>query len=428
MAISPEFAKRFEFDWEILDVILGSQSAIDSGKRLTLRSSEEISRFMDCYGYDIENPIEKAELFGNFQEALNFIRRYFLYPDNPEGLRIEVPRKIAELNDIPQLLAFASVPLSSPGQAQVALWSCALMKVMHTIAHMDKDLRTNYYTDIQTQILDRFYRFIHTDENDQLYLGKDARDPDRVDLVLFESKPKKSRDSVLLKLLHKSENVAEDIFDRVGIRFVTKMKFDALRVVKYMKERNALMPANIKPSRTRNSLIDQVAFEAELSKLLKFADTGEIAPLEVQKRITEFCESDQAAPESERKAQLEAQTSANPHSSSHYRAIQFTCRQLIKIKNPLYDDLKVLKAALKKTSLSEEITKINDRIDLANLQKEIRFFYPFEVQILDERSHRENLAGRSSHANYKKSQVQTAMKRVMGELARFSEGEPSASH
>ena len=279
MGLSADFAKRYEFDWEVLDVIIGGRSAIDSGKSLGLRSTEEALRFMDCYGYDLENPISKAELFGNFQEALNFIRQFFLAPENPEGLKLEIPRKIQELNDIGQLLVLAGAGGGgSPNGSLTALWACAIIKVMHTIAHMDKDLRTNYFADIQQQILDRFYKHVHRDENGQMYLGRDIRDPDRIELVQYDSKARKGRDSVLLKLLHKPENVAEELFDRVGIRFVTKNRFDAIRVVKYLKDRYVIMPANIKPSRSRNTLLDTTSFKVEAAQLLKKASDGTSPP------------------------------------------------------------------------------------------------------------------------------------------------------
>jgi uncharacterized protein (TIGR04562 family) len=281
---------------------------------------------------------------------------------------------------------------------------------MHTIAHMDKDLRSNYFTDIQKQILDRFYKFISTDEKGQLFLGRDARDPERVDLLSFESKPKKGRDSVILKLLHKPENVAEDIFDRVGIRFVTKTRFDAIRIVKYLKDRYVIMAANIKPSRSRNTLVDTKNFTEAIERLMREVDTGKITPGDLHEKLIEYCE----------RTESEGGERDNPHTSKDYRALQFTGRQLIKIKNPLYDDLKAIKGAMKGTTLPDEIARIAERLDLRNIQKEIRFFYPFEVQIFDEKSNQDNLAGRSSHTNYKKSQIQMAMRRVMGELMRFS--------
>lgn len=394
---------EFLFDWGILNVLVGGQSAIDTEESLNIRSYDEAVKFLECYGFEIENPIERAELFGNFQEAMSFIRRYFLQPQNPEGIKAEIPRKLAELTDPAQVLVMASQGPQGSGAStsHLHLWACAVLKVMHTISHMDKDLRSHYFTDIQKQILDRVYRNIQNDEG-TLYLGKDTKDPERIELVEFETKPKKSRDSVLLKLLHKPENVAEDIFDRVGIRFITKNKFDAIRVIKFLKDRYVIMPANAKPSRSRNTLFQLDAFKKDLLKLNEQSKNKGWSYEELYSKLVAACEA----------ANVQ-QDRDNPHSGKDYSSIQFTCRQLIKIRNPVFEDIKQLKNIVKQSNIPESPTKIIEQLDLRSIQREIRFFYPFEVQVADEKSHQKNLEGSSAHSAYKKSQIQTAMKRVL---------------
>ena len=274
---------------------------------------------------------------------------------------------------------------------------------MHTISHIDKDLRTPYFPDIQKQIFDRFYKLVHRDSEGHLYLGERDDDPLRVDLTAFETKPKKSRDSIILKLLHKPENVAEDIFDRVGIRLVTPTPLGALRVIKYLKDKMVIIPSNIKPSRSRNTLLEIESFRTVLTEALKSIE-------------------DRNTNEKQLAAQLEAaalnphSSSNNPHSSQFYRAIQFTCRQLIKLKNPMHDVFRDLRTVAKEPAPQTELLKILDRIDPKSIQKEVRFFYPYEVQIVDQKSAEENEKGRSAHSEYKRAQVITAMKRVMGGL------------
>jgi uncharacterized protein (TIGR04562 family) len=370
---------------------------------------EEVERFISGYGFNLENPIEKAEATGNFQEALSFIRKYFLQPENPEGLSLEVPRRIAEISDVRELFLFAS--LRYPGQmndaAGLALqnWACALLKIMHTIAHIDQDLRSSYFADIQKQILDRYYKLIHRDENERLYMADRADDPMRVDLVEFESKPKKSRDSILLKLLHKPENVAEDIFDRVGLRFVTHTRIDCLRLVKFLKEKTLVMPPNIKPSRSRNTLVDLDKLRQIWGDIRDQVQKGQMNEKELVSRL------DLAG------FGLESEDGKNIHSSKFYKAIQFTARQLIKLKSSIYSDLRDLKSQARKSELPEDVSKLIERIDLKYAQKEIRFFYPYEVQVLDRASFEENEKGRSAHSEYKRAQLQTALRRVMGPLA-----------
>src|ERR1700751_5679011 len=168
---------KYEFTWEVLDVIISGRSSIDSPTGFQIQNADEADRFLESYGYDSSDPIQAAEIMGNYHEALNFVRKYFLQPENPQGLRLEIPRKILELTNVRDLLLMASG--KSPGQntdttgQTLKHWACSLLKIMHTIAHIDKDLRAPHFADIQKQIFDRFYKFIHRDGDSNLYLGDD---------------------------------------------------------------------------------------------------------------------------------------------------------------------------------------------------------------------------------------------------------------
>ena len=400
--------RPIEFKWEALDVIIRGKSSIDASHGFSIHTQQDADAFLKSYGFDFANPIEQAECFGHFHEALNFIRKCFLFPDNSAGLKIEIPRKILELTDVKDLFlmsSFAYPTQNKDGQGTyLRNWACSLLKVMHTIAHIDQDLRSNYFAEIQKQILDRFYRQIQRDENGVMYLGSGADDGDKVNLIAFETKPKKSRDSILLKLLHKPENVAEDIFDRVGIRFVTPKPLDSLLVIQYLTQKMIVMPPNNKPSRSRNTLIDLDYFRNEAEILSQSLEEKRINYDEYLLMLNQVASPPSVDPN-------------NPHSSEFYRSIQFTCRQLIKLKNPLFDDIKELKQQFKSKNLTEDTAKIVERIDMKFVQKELKFFYPYEVQVVDIKNHEENEKGRSAHSEYKKLQIQTAMKRVMGSLA-----------
>ena len=405
--------KKYDFRWDSLDIVVGGKSSIDSAHGFSLGSIDDAERFLKSYGFDMDNKIEGAEVFGHFHEAVNFIRKYFLQPENPDGLKLDIPRKIVELTNVRELFLMAS--LNNTGQSsdtqgyQLKNWACSILKVMHTIAHIDQDLRTSYFTDIQKQIFDRFYKVIQRDDNGTLYMGMSSDDLFRIDLVGFETKPKKSRDSTLLKLLHKPENVAEDIFDRVGIRFVTQTTLGALQVVKFLKDQMIVVPPNIKPSRSRNTLVDLDYFKSQMQEITGKMDRGQ-------------CTVESISAELEGAARPPLVNPENPHSSEFYRAIQFTCRQLIKLSNPLFSDLRELKAQAKIKPLTEEAARIVDRIDLKYIQREVRFFYPYEVQIVDQKAFEENEKGRSAHSEYKRAQIHTAMKRVMGTLTNGMNG------
>ncbi len=401
--------RKYDFHWEMVDVIIGGKSLLDSNAGLSgfpMQNLEDADRFMRSYGFEWNDPIQSAEAFGNFHEALNFIRENFLHPSNPDGLKIDIPRKILEITDTRDLLLMAN--RSYPGQMNdsqgenLRNWACSVLKVVHTIAHLDKDVRSVYFSEIQTQILDKFYKIVHRDSSEQLYLGTSENDPLRIPLFAFETKSKKSRESLLVKLLHKPESTAEEVFDRVGMRFTTYSKRDALRLVKYLKDEMVLMPVNIKPSRSRNTLLDVPRFRDYLNEVLENKNE-EMSLKEIENQLEESIE-------------LDLTHTDNPHSSQYYRSIQFTARQLIKIHNPIYEHLKNLKKMVKVTPVSDEFQTTVDRMDLKYVQREIRFFYPYEIQIVDQKSAEENEKGRSAHAEYKKAQIKTAMRRVMGSL------------
>jgi uncharacterized protein (TIGR04562 family) len=198
-----------------------------------------------------------------------------------------------------------------------------------------------------------------------------------------------------MKLLHKPESVAEELFDRVGVRFITQNRVDAIRVVHFLERTNVIVAANIKPSRSRNTLVDTKVFREILEK-------NRIE----SKALPELLES---VPHPQERAD-------NPFSSEHYRAIQFTCRQLVKLRNVIVDQVRDLKNAVKTNPVDPNVQVVLDRIDPKSIQRMIRFFYPFEIQVMDQYSHLENEKGRSAHGEYKKAQQNSALIRVMGSL------------
>lgn len=396
------------FDWDSFDVVIGGKSALDS-KFFTgpMTNTEVVEKFLVEYGLNPRDPVSRAELFGNFQEAIQFIKRYFLKEGNPDGIDLKIPNDIYMITEITDLFLMATGNL--PGTtAENAYWAESILKVMHTILHIDKDLRSNYFSTVQTQIFDRFYKHLNRDEAGSLYLGK-MDDPNRVPLLDFQTKAKKTRESVIIKLLHKVENVAEELFDRVGIRIVTHKRFDTLRVVKFLVDNYVVIPHNVKPSRSLNSLIDMGELKATHLRAVKVAlrenwDEQRFLD-EVEKEIMDD--------------RLNHDPDRNQYSLASYQSIQFTGRTLIKYRNPFYQEFSELRKSAKSLQDENELAKKILSLDYSRISRDVRFFYPFEVQIVDNLAHKTNTEGEASHLEYKKSQVQAAMKRVLAPLIRL---------
>jgi len=390
---------------DVMNLMLRGRSVIDSHFGLPLRTLEVADEFLHRYGLQLENPVEKAEILGNYHESIRFIRKYFLKPENPEGADLEMPRAFQELNDIRQLFVWAAD--SSIENSTRARWACSILRVMHAVSHLDKDLRHDFFPEIQKQIFDRFYKEIHSID-EQVYLG-DPKESRSISLEKFQTKPRKSRDSVILKLLHKKQIIAEDVFDQIGLRFVTKDKMGVVKVLKYLKDKYIVISTNISPSRSRNNLVDPRLYRRTWRDIHQAVVKGETKDENWIKKTLEA-----AVGEGFLETQDEIREH-NPLSSSQYHSIQFTCRQLIRFRNPAYEELKNLRSHLK-NSTDIEARLLMDRLDLSQLAKEQKFFYPLEVQILDIENYRKSESGEASHASYKSAQTKMAMKRVLGQL------------
>ena len=331
-----------------LDPIVSGESAIDV-PRLNVRSAEDADDFLRAYGFDPDSPAEATRLAELVAEAWAFLE-VDLLADRPEL----TPDPPVRALDAAGLILQASQPLDDDAQR----WACAALRVAHVLAHAGSPFKERFGPEIEAQIVGRFQpHLLDGPAGLRLGAGEDA-----VPLVRFDLRTAKSRRSIARKLLVKAESVAADVFDRIGLRFVTRDRFDALRVVRYLRAHKVIMFANVKPSRSRNTLVDLQA----LGELMEGAGAGE--DLEAWRAATE-----QAGPP------VADDDPDNPHTSGSYRSIQFTCRQLIRV-----DDM--------------------------------QFFFPFEVQILDAPSFEQSRFGRASHAVYTARQREAALRRVAGAL------------
>ncbi|MBK23693.1 MAG: hypothetical protein CME70_06775 [Halobacteriovorax sp.] len=405
----PTYLSKYLFDWELLDVVVGGKSALDSKFFVgQMYNVDQVNQFLKGYGLDASDPVSRAELFGNFQEALQFIKRYFLKEGTPDGLDLTIPNSIYMITDISDLFLLATGNKEG-ADVEETLWAEVILKVIHTILHTDKDLRSNYFNIIQTQIFDRFYKYLYRDKDNKLFLGVKGK-KDGLPLIEFETKSKKTRDSVIIKLLHKAENVAEELFDRVGVRFITNTKFDTIRVVKFLLENNIIIPHNIKPSRSINTVLDTEKFKVKHNNLIKMAIRNNLSEERFLQAIEREANECQAGGGKDDK---------NKHSLADYQSLQFTCRQLIKYKNPFLYEFNELRKMAKERGEDPELAKKILGMDVSLIARDIRFFYPYELQIVDLDSHNNNTSGEASHIEYKKSQVVSARNRVFKTLIEY---------
>lgn len=409
-----QLADLWKMPWPVLDVLIGGQSSIDVPE-LRVGTFKEATDFLAAYGFDSNVPAERRRMHAILIEALAFIERQLILPKEwRRGIR--PPDEILDCEDARHLLLWASG--KNPEERLKRAWACAVMRVMHTIAHIEGVTKTVDVTVAREQIFQRFRKHIHRDPDGALWLGDGKT---RVALAHVGWKDSKSRNSILLKLLHKRDNVAETLFDYVGIRIVTKRLCDVMLAVKCLRKFHMVVYPNAYPSRARNNLIDLKRFRAQIETLRDMLTAGSISPAEFENMIGRLTASTS-----------EDVTPVNPHSSLNYRAIQMTGRQLIRVRHHEFEWLDKLKRVLATQKMTGDTGKVLS--DLQNLVEgwysvkdnlDVASFFPFEVQILDAESYAQSLSGEANHDRYKLSQVRAARKRVLSKVLELSRQTPA---
>lgn len=389
------FDQLYADHWGILEVMISDRSPIDL-KRLKIRDYQDASEFIRSYGYNLDDPDEAAELEKLRHEALNFVQMHFLTDLEPDFRPLSIPSTI-QYADTQELLLLAS---GNP-RSDLQKWACAVLRVMHTLSHVMSDLAVHYFPDIQQQVLGPYYKHIHRDERGKLWLGHDEN---RLELIDFEVKAGKERDSAVLKLLHKRENVASDIFDRIGVRFVTRDRLDSVLAMCYLREHHLVSFPNVKPSRSINTLIHIDKFRKSFKSHYEQFRRGELSAAELESYLRNSAQFDDVLSH----RQIQHLFNRNPYTSSKYRAIQFTVRQLVRIVNPLHAYKSQVDSELKDTPVMRE--------RFYSARPHYRFYFPYEVQIVDINTHQNNTSGQASHEEYKRRQVIAARRRVLDRL------------
>ncbi|HOB71899.1 MAG TPA: TIGR04552 family protein [bacterium] len=366
-----------KFPYELFNVVFSRKSFIDIN-RLNVHDEQTALSYMKNYGYDITDPLMKQKVVMILQESKNFIQNYLL--EDPEGHdpALIVPPEVLFNDNILDLLIMAS----EKEKTLLQIWACAVLRVAHTITHVENDLAKSFMPGIKKQIFSRFMDHLKMSRTGEYYLGEGDQ---KIQLKMFEMKNEKSRESLILKLLHKKENVTADVFDRIGVRVVTYTKLDVILVLKYFSVNHVVSFANIKPSRTRNNLINVERFLQGIEEL----NAHDLSSWK-EEDVSEFLERHLQLPPEEKEIETDRIIKENNlYSSTLYSSLQLTGRQLITIK------------------------------DFFKPEINYRFFFPFEIQILDEESFNESREGRASHEEYKKNQICAARKRVLNNVIKY---------
>lgn len=364
---------NFNFDAPILTSLAGGKSVIDL-PHLAFSSEEQAKAFVMAYGFNIDNSVDAEKLWYFHRRALVFLEEKLGF-DKEEIPVILRDRK--QLGDLKKLLLWASG--DDPKYKEYQKWSCALLRVMHVFVHAESDLFHSFSEEIQKQILTPLQNSIFTDgTTGTTYLKSSAEKDtkDEVSLVGFEIKPFKTSASTVIKLLAKPDAVAMKIFDRLGVRFVTRSMFDTFRVMQFLVDHHLVSFPHIMPDQSSNNLYPADLF-SEVCAELRSTDK-DWTPEELDKILIEKLE--------DRKNDVRWHKKDNFFSGNDYRFIKFISRKLV-------------------------------RVPIGTKGEEFTFFFPYEVQIMDQNSYSQIQSGPSEHQKYKDRQKEAARKRLFPDMS-----------
>lgn len=370
----------FHFDKTSLSVVAGGGSTLDQSK-LAIYNLDDADSFIRSYGFNYANEDDAKKLWYFHRRALVLMteKLKFKYEEIPDEVKIP-----EQLKDLRQLLIWAS----SHDNANIQKWACAFLRCIHVFIHAETDLFSYFAEEIQKQILVPFENTVI--QEDKLYLRSFVKDgPHQVELLHFQSKPFKTSTSTVIKLLAKPDALAVKVYDKIGVRFITKTIFDSFQVIRFLVDSNLISYPHIMPDQSSNNMYPVEEFLNICERLeKKHGPMGRMEPQKVDRLLSQQLKSSQ-------NPFIKLFRKENPYSSIDFRYIKFISRKLIKI-NPQSGSQSNLSSGTSSAQF-----------------KDFSFFYPFEVQIMDQAAYQKMQTGDSGHNEYKNRQIIAARKRVI---------------
>jgi uncharacterized protein (TIGR04552 family) len=227
-------------DRDSLRLLLTGESVID-WQRLSFSTHDQVDRFLALHLLDVAQPMARERLRYVFNEAVSYLE---------ENLHLRFPADLRSPQDVRDVFLWASM---SEGFRRRQILSCVILKLMHVIHHMEAaDL--NFRAAISEQSL------FDLAEARILRAAREMREQGLPVVSFYGSR--KTRSSVITKLLSKRETLAARIFDKLRFRIVVAEREDLWTVLAYLTRH--VFPFNyVIPSESQNTLLSLAALDGE---------------------------------------------------------------------------------------------------------------------------------------------------------------------
>lgn len=220
-------------DVDAVRLLLQGNSVID-WNRSHFRTRQDVDTFLRLHLLDPDSPEDQRRLRFVHGEAVHYLT---------EHLDLHFPPDLAQPDDVRDIFVQAS---ELGGFRRRQILACVILKLMHVINHMEAAELRHQIALPEVAILDQAERRIVA-AADRM---RDAGFP----LVAFYGS-RKTRNSVITKLLAKRENTAATVFDKLRFRLVTESHAHILPALRWLTRE--LFPFNyVIPGQSHNNLLD----------------------------------------------------------------------------------------------------------------------------------------------------------------------------
>ena len=219
-------------DLDVVRLLLQGQSIID-WNRVWYRDLADVNRFLSLHLIDFEDPLDRRRLRYVHQEAVSYLQ---------EHLGLHFSADLVNPDDVRDLFLLAS---QTGGFRRRQIQACAILKLMHVINHMEAAELHFQVPLSEADILDLAER--------RIIEGADKMRDMGFPLVAFYGS-RKTRNSIITKLLAKKENTAATIFDKLRFRIVTEKQDHIIPAIHWLTQN--LFPFNYAiPGQSHNNLV-----------------------------------------------------------------------------------------------------------------------------------------------------------------------------
>jgi len=252
MAALPDLALTPD-QLETVRLIVHGNSVID-WNRSNFRSRDDVTRFLKLHQLDVNDPEDQRRLRFVYGEAVNYLE---------DHLGLNFPEDLRSPEDVRDVFVEAS---KTGGFRRRQIQACVILKLMHVINHLETAELKHQTPLSEAELLDLAERRIVAAADKMRQAG--------FPLVAFYGS-RKTRNSVITKLLAKKENTAATIFDKLRFRIVTEHKDHVLPAIAWLTEH--LFPFNyLIPGESHNNLVhlDEVLRRPEYADFVETMQGG----------------------------------------------------------------------------------------------------------------------------------------------------------